>query len=210
VSSYEAFVRGCGVALAIAGLLMIVVNVIVTPLLPSGESFAATAASTAFLWRQSLAAVAAVMLMFGAIGLYLRQINRWGAFGALTFAVALIGSALLLATEWIQIFETRDLARRAPETLNSLDAAGVGLDDIGAMAAMATLVVGWIGLALLTLRSGIFSRQTPKVIIAGFFATPFLSAVLPPVVAGAIGNTILGGGLAALGWELSRRTDSSQ
>ena len=202
---YQTFVRGCGLALAAAGVLTIVVNAVLTPLLPSGATFAATAASVAFLWRQSVAAVAAALLMFGAIGLYLRQVDRCGPFGAAAFALALVGSALLLATEWIQIFEIRDLAVRAPDVLNRLDGEGVGLDDLGAMAAMATLVVGWIALAITTRRSGLLSRTAPNVVIAGFFATPFLSTVLPPLLAGALGNTILGVGLAWLGWELSRR-----
>ena len=52
--------------------------------------------------------------MFGSVGLYLRQAERAGRFGAVAFAVALLGSALVLATEWVQLFDIRDLALRAP------------------------------------------------------------------------------------------------
>lgn len=187
-----------------AGVFTIIVNVVLTPMLPAGPSFAAIAASTMFLLRQSAAAVAAALLLFGCIGVYLRQMHRWGRGGIVTVVVALLGSALLLATEWIQIFEIRDLAIRVPDVLNRLDAEGVSLDDIGAMAALATLATGWIALSVLTFRSGLFARTPPVLIIAGLFATPFLSAVVPPLYASAVGNTILGSGFISLGWELTR------
>lgn len=188
-------------------MLTIVVNVVLTPMLPAGPSFAEIAASPMFLLRQSAAAVAAALLLFGCIGVYLRQMHRWGRGGIVTLVVAVLGSALLLATEWIQIFEIRDLAIRVPDVLNRLDAEGVSLDDIGAMVAMATLVTGWIALSILTVRSGLFARTPPMLIIAGFVATPFLSAVLPPLYASAVGNTILGLGLISLGRELTRRKE---
>ena len=197
-------IRQSGLALMGAGVLVIIVNAVITPLLPRGVPFSDVAASTAFVWRQSLAAVAAALLMFGAIGLYLRQADRTGWFGAFAFATALVGSALLLATEWLQLFEVRDVALRAPETLNRLDAAGVGLDDIGAMAAMAVFVAGWIALAVSSRRSGLFPRHATTLVIAGLFATPFLSAVLPSLLAGAIGNAILGAGWMWLGWDMWR------
>lgn len=176
----------------------------VTPLLPRGVPFSEVAASTAFLWRQSLAAVAAALLMFGSIGLYLRQAERTGRFGAIAFVLALLGSALLLATEWLQLFEVRDVAIRAPETLDRLDAAGVGLDDVGAMAALTVFVAGWIALAVSSRRSGLFPRHATTLVIAGLFATPFLSVALPPLIAGAIGNALLGAGFIWLGSGLAR------
>ena len=204
MQTYAAFERRCGFALMAAGLLTIVINAAVTPLLPRGGSFADVAASTAFLWRQSLSAVAAVLLMFGAIGLHLRQIDKAGGLGAVAFVLAFIGSGLLLATEWVQVFEIRDLAQREPAALLRLDENGPSLADVGAMIALSTLVIGWIALAASTWRSGIFPRLAPALVIAGLFATPLLQAALPALAAIAIGNALLGGGWAWLGWVLSR------
>ena len=202
MSAYASFIRSSGAALICAGALIVIVNAVITPLLPRGGTLADTVSSTSFLCRQTLAALAALCLMFGAIGLYLRQARLSGRAGAVAFVLALSGSALLLATEWTQIFEVRDLGLRAPDTLNRLDAEGMALDDIGALIAFATLVLGWLALAVVSHRSRLFPRRATTLVIAGFFATPFLSAALPPLVAGAIGNTILGAGFIWLGRSL--------
>ena len=202
VSSQGTFVRWCGLALASAGALTIIVNAVVTPLMPRGGALSLTAVSTPFLVRQSLAAAAALCLVLGAAGLYLRQSDRLRSFGAIAFALAFAGSVMLFAVEWTQLFDVRDLARRSPETLDRLDAAGVGLDDIGAMIALAVFAAGWIALAIATIRGGVLSRRAAWLVIAGLFATPFLSAALPPVAAGAAGNALLGTGWIWLGYEL--------
>ena len=195
-------VRYAGVALAAAGALTIVVNAIVTPTLPRGVPFADVAASTPFLIRQSLAALAAILLMFGCVGLHLRQMDSVGRFGAIAFVLAFSGTALLLGVEWTQIFEVRDMALREPEALNRLDAGGLSRADIGAMIALAALVVGWLAFAISTLKAGVLPRRAVWLVVAGLFATPFLSAVMPPLVAAALGNVVLGSGWIWLGFDL--------
>lgn len=95
------FLRWTGAALAAGGALTFLINACLTPLLPRAVSFAETVASPIFPWRAGMAAAAAALLMFGSVGLYLRQAERAGRFGAVAFAVALLGSALVLATEWL-------------------------------------------------------------------------------------------------------------
>ena len=204
MTSHAAFARQTGLALIGAGALTIIVNAVVPPSLPRGVSFADVAASHAFLWRQSLSALAAILLMLGSVGLYLRQIERSGWFGTAAFVLAFAGSALLFGVEWTQIFEVRDMALRAPATLNQLDAGGVSLADLGAMIAFGVLATGWLALAVSTLRSGLFPRRAAWLVIAGLFATPLLHAALPALVAVAAGNAILGSGWIWLGSTLSR------
>ena len=194
-----AFIRSAGAALAAAGVLTIIVNGVVTPMLPRGAPFADVAASTPFLVRQSLAALTAILLMFGLVGLHLRQMEAVGRFGAIAFVLAFTGTALLLGVEWTQIFEVRDMAAREPDALNRLDAGAMNLADIGAMIALAVLVTGWLALAIAMLRGAVFPRRAVWLVVAGLFATPFLSAVMPPLVASAIGNALLGSGWIWLG-----------
>lgn len=199
----RALLRWTGAALAAGGALTFLINACLTPLLPRAASFAQTAASPIFPWRQGAAAVAAALLIFGSIGLYLRQVERAGRFGAVAFVVSLLGSALLLATEWVQLFDYRDFALRAPETLTKLQAGpGPTRSDVGAMIALAAFALGWIALAVVTLRARLLSRRAALLVIAGFFATPLLQPVLPGVWGAIVGNAILGGGWCWLGYEI--------
>jgi len=197
------FVAWSGIALAAGGALTFLVNATLTPSLQSDAPYATTAASTLFLWRQGLSALAAVLLLAGSIGLYLRQNGRSGRFGAIAFALAFVGSALLLANEWCQVFFVRGLALTAPEVLEKLEAAkGPSLYDIGALIAFITFTLGWIMFSASMLRSGVYARRGPILVIAGFFAVPILTAALPDAWGAVVGNAVLGSGWIMLGYEL--------
>lgn len=70
-----------GVAIAAGGLLMILLNVVFSPLPPMELSGPGIMASNAFLWRLSLASLAVFLLMIGLPGLYRYQSGRTGRFG---------------------------------------------------------------------------------------------------------------------------------
>lgn len=197
--------RWSGVGLAAGGALTLLINAALTPRLPAHAPFAETAASPLFVWRQGTSAVAAVCLLFGAVGLHLRQAARAGWFGALAFALAFLGGATLFAVEWGEVFVVHPLALAAPPALAALEPAhgGPGLYDIGSMIAFSAFALGWILLAIATLRAGVLPRAAAWLVIAGLFATPLLGAVLH--VWGAVaGNAILGAGWCWLGLEVAR------
>ena len=192
-----------GIALAAGGTITLLVNAGLTPFLQTDAPHPETVASSVFLWRQSLSALAAVLLLAGSIGLYLRHADQTGRFGAIAFMSAFVGSALLLANEWCQIFFVRGLALKAPDVLEELDAAkGPSLFDIGAMIALTTFTLGWIMFSVSMLLGGVYARRGPILVIAGFFAIPILSAALPGVWGPILGNTVLGSGWIVLGYEL--------
>jgi hypothetical protein len=197
------FLAWAGTALAAAGVLMVVINVGLTPFLRTDVPYHEIAASSVFLWRQSLSAVAAVLLLVGSIGLFLHQTDIPGRFGTVGFVLAFLGSALLLANEWGQVFFVRDLARRAPDVLLELESAdGPSLMDIGAMIALVTFTLGWIAFSVSMLLAGVYSRTGPILVIAGFLAIPILGAALPASWGPIVGSTILGCGWILLGREL--------
>ena len=203
----RAFLRWTGVALASGGVLTFLINAGLTPFVPRGVPFAEVAASSVFLWRQSAAALAAALLLFGSVGLYLHQAERAHRFGALAFVMAFLGSALLLATEWTQVFDIRDFALRAPEALNVVNAGhghGPSLSDLGALIALGMFTIGWIALAISTLRRRTLSRWAAGLVIAGFFSIPLLSAALPGLWGAIVGNGILGAGWLWLGYDLHK------
>ena len=57
-----------GIAIVSGGALMILVNVVFSPLLPTDLSSPEMMASSAFLWRLSLAALTVFLLMVGSPG----------------------------------------------------------------------------------------------------------------------------------------------
>ena len=191
--------RWMGASLLMGGALTIAINVGFTPFLRGGQDFVQTVTSPLFLWRQSSSAIAAAFLLFGSIGLYLADPSERGGFRTFAFAGACLGCALLLATEWTQIFDIRDLALTAPETLRALNARhGPTLSDMGAMASFGVFTLGWIALAASTLRSRLLSRRAAGLVIAGFFLIPMLQAVLG-LWGGVAGNAVLGTGFILLG-----------
>ena len=180
-------------------------NSVLTPLLPRGVSFAQTVASPVFAWRQSIASVCAALLLFGTVGLYLRQSQKAGKLGAVAFALGFCGSALLLGIEWAQLFDIRDFARRAPDTLNALNAAhGPSLSDIGGLVVLGTFTIGWLAIAAVTIWTRIPSRMAASLVLIGFFLIPILRPVLPGLLGPIVGNVVLGVGWTWLGFGLWR------
>ncbi|HEX3110197.1 MAG TPA: hypothetical protein VHU41_13975 [Thermoanaerobaculia bacterium] len=99
----------------------------------------------------------------------------------------------------MQIFDIRDLAFTAPDTLRALNARrGPNLSDVGAMVSLGVFTIGWISLAASTLRSQVPSRRAAWFVIAGFFLIPTLQAALG-LWGGVLGNAVLGTGFVLLG-----------
>jgi hypothetical protein len=190
-------VRWTGVALSLGGALTVLINAGLTPLLPGRLPLGDAAALPVFAWRQGSSAVAAAFLLFGSIGLILAQWRRAGLWGTLWFVLAFLGTALLLANEWGEVFVVRALALRSPLSLRAIDTgSGISLYDVGAMIALGAFTLGWLGFAGWTLRAGLLARGAAVLVIAGFLAIPLLAAVLH--VWGAVaGNVILGVGWCA-------------
>ena len=165
--------RAGGFALIAGGALAVIVNGGLTPMLATDAPFAEMAASTVFAWRMPLAAVVALLLLVGAVGLYIRHAAkvRWG--GAIAFFLAFVGSAVLLAHEWNQALFVRDLALRVPEGLEALEnAEGMTLFDWSAMLAVVTFSIGWIAVAAWLLATRAARRLGPTLVLVGFFAVP--------------------------------------
>jgi hypothetical protein len=191
---------GAGLALILSGILIVVVNAWLTPMLPAHD-FAAAAASPIFIARQGLSALTALLLLFGVVGL--NAMRRPGVFGGLSYLLAVSGCALLLAMEWSQLFIVHTLAVRAPEALAQIDnGEGLAWSDIGALGAFAAFSLGWTLLSVSLLFSRIGAATGAWLVIAGMFLTPALGAL--GIWAAAAGSVVLGLGWAILGLRLMR------
>lgn len=192
------FTGGC---LLLGGVLAALVNLVLTPLLPTDGGTVAVSTSAAFALRMPLAAAVVALTALGLIGLYLVQAHRL-RLGALAFLVAGIGSLMVFHTEVVQVTLIRDLALATPETLERLEREGrLGLYDLSFMVAVGTFTVGWLAVLAVTLRARVVDRRGPLTVLAALFLIPILGG-LAGIWGAVLGNLALGAGWALLGHDV--------
>lgn len=194
--------RGCAIALVVGGALLILVNVILTPLLPTQKGEAVVRTSAIYLFRLSASGVAAMLLLFGCLGVHLAQRSASGAFGTVAFLVAFVGNSLLVAVEWSNVFVLRAVAQANPEALSTLDKST--LMTTGFISAAGLFALGWLLLAVSLCRTRMLARWVPLTVVVGLILIPALGAA-PLGMAGSIaGNVVFGLGLIGLGRSLAK------
>ena len=191
-----------GIPLLIGGLLIILLNVILTPQLPFDQDEAVLRTSMIYLLRLSAAGVSTILLLFGCIGVYLAQRNTTRAFGTAAFLIAFAGNSLIVCVEWSNVFVLRAVAQSAPEALSVLDKSS--LMNTGFASAAGLFMIGWILMAVSTIMSKVFPRWIPITIIAGLVLIPALGATPLGLTGAIIGNTVFGLGITAMGWNLAK------
>lgn len=207
----KTFFAATGISLCLAGLLLIGLNAVLSPMLPQG-GFAEMAASDVFFLRQILAAVAALLMLFGVIGLHIGQMRRSGVFGGVSFTLAVAGAVILFSVEWNQAFTVRDFALQAPATLEAVeDADSLTPFDIGALVGAGAFFLGWFLFALSLFFTKVFSRLGSVLVAIGFFVAPILSAAkVSGPLALIAASVVIGAGWVLLGVSLVRLAGKQQ
>lgn len=95
----------------------------------------------------------AVLLVPGVVGLYLRQAEKAGNFGLIAFLAALVGSALMVASDWDELFA-------APTLIVSGYTEPTNWMVAGFMLNFAAYAIGWILFAISAYRAGVYHRLT--------------------------------------------------
>jgi hypothetical protein len=195
------FIRSCGFALVIGGALLVLINVILTPLLPEQAGEVAVRTSTVYLVRLSASGVVALLLVLGSLGVYLIRSDS-SAFGTVAFVIAFIGSSLLVAVEWANVFVLRAVAETSPETLGALGDSS--LMTVGFVSAASLFSLGWLLLAVDILRARELARWGAVSVLAGLILIPVLGATPLGLVGAILGNVVFGAGLMSLGQAVAR------
>jgi hypothetical protein len=196
-------IKFSGGSLLTGGVLAALVNAVLTPLLPTDAGSVAVFTSTAFGIRMPLAAASVALVTIGCVGLYLAQADRL-RFGSIAFLVAGVGGMMAFCAECVQFTLIRDLAFEAPETLERLEEAGqLARYDLAFAIAVTTFAVGWLAVAVVTLRAGVLSRRGPIVLLLGMLLVPVLGG-LAGIWGAVAGNVVLGAGWALLGLDLGQ------
>lgn len=196
------FTRGCGIALCAAAVITLGLNVFVTPFLPS-DDFTAIAASSAYLIRQCLAALVALLLMFGVIGIHVSRLGRAGIFATIAFVIAVTGSLGLFNIEYGQASTFHAIALHAPAALTQVMAIKDSSLAIGASLAVLAFFLGWFVLALSLLVSSQYAKPGPALVMIGLPLPLILSAAGLPTPWPAIASSLAtGGGWFLIGWQM--------
>lgn len=148
------------------------------------DNFAATMTTAAFTAHSVLFWIAATLFLLGLVGLYTRQAERAGVLGLVGFLGAFVGTAFALATTWSETFGLAVLAQEAPELVNDPPARVAA----GLYISFPIFVVGWLMLAIATLRAGVLPRRPAIGVIVG--AALLIPALGLPGVGAVFGATV--------------------
>ena len=203
-------IRQCGIALVLAGGLLIGINLIISPsylrFLEQGEAVFRT--SGPYLIRMSAALLDALLLLIGCLGLHLAQKHASGVFGAVAFAVAFLGTCLLVAVEWSNLFVLRAVAQTSPDALKRLGDSM--LVTVGFASSAVLFMVGWLLLSASVWRSRVLPAWAAATTAAGLVAIPVLGATPLGQNGQIAGNVIFGVGLAGLGRAMMKTKDEGR
>jgi hypothetical protein len=202
--SITPFIRGCGLALVAGGALTVLINLTFTPLLFRANIPPAIVPTTQlFLLRRSTSALAALLIIFGClgVGLHLRENAGPGLGSTLVFLAAFIGSCFVLAVEFCDVFVLRSVAQANPDTFLAIDKSL--FMNMGMVSGVGLFALGWLLLSGNVWRTKLLPRWAALATFLGLILIPGLQAPFG-VVGAMIGNALFGSGLAGLGWALRK------
>jgi len=172
---------------------------------PPGE----TAQFTLYpLWEMShwLGGIAWLLVLFGLVGVYLRQSERIGVLGLIGFVLAFAGSALDAGGEVVfGAIMQPVIAGLAPDWLNATSPFYVSALRPALGVINLPLVVGFLLLGVVTLRAGVFPRAASGLVILvvpiGVAALASVGSSFQQVLQILVG-LVLGAGLLMWGYAL--------
>jgi hypothetical protein len=163
--SLSGFVRMGGLFTVVGGVLLVISDLwgLLSERFGDGQPFSEVATTTSFALTSLLSLLAAVLILFGLVGLHLRQAERAGVLGWVGFFIAFIGTALVVGVSWTLFFVAPSVAVEAPEFLDAEQVAGPL--DTGFILSFSILAVGWAVFGLGALISRAYPRWIAIVLI---------------------------------------------
>jgi hypothetical protein len=147
-------------ALALAALPLFLVVV--------GSGTISEAAESPAFYAPTLAALGStIALLVALVALYLPQAESLGAVGLAGFLAALLGTALAVGAAWTYVFVVPYLADGAPELADS----STGSVLVGFVLSYLLMGLGWLQLAVLWLRRGVYRRWAVVSLVVGSLVT---------------------------------------
>ena len=173
-ASRSSLARLAGPLAFAAGLLMVVVEVVIFPIVDRDDR---VGTSTNSVYRVSgvVYFVAFCLLLLAVVAAYAWEAQEAGRFGVVGVIAAIAGIMFLGGDLWFETFYVTYLADTAPEVL---DADPGGLLVIGAVSSYLLFAIGWALFGIASLRAGVFPRAICVAIVIGGLIG--FQALLPP------------------------------
>jgi hypothetical protein len=157
--------------------------------------FSEVATTASFVVTAGLSLLASVLILFGLVGLHLRQAQTAGGGGWLGFLTAFLGTALIVGVSWALFFVVPSLAVEAPQFLDTEQPPGIL--NIGFILSSLVLAVGWALFGVGALLARAYPRWLAIVLIVAaliqFLPLPGIGLVFGVAVA-LVGFFALAGG----------------
>ncbi|TDW77331.1 hypothetical protein [Kribbella pratensis] len=172
--SQSSLARMAGPLAVAAGLLMIVVELAILPIVDVHDH---VGTSTNLVYRISgvVYFVAFCLLVLVAVAAYARQAHKAGRFGLVGMIAAVVGTMWLGGDLWFESFYVTYIVDHAPQVLE-LDPGGMIV--IGAISSYLLFAAGWALFGIASLRAGVFPRAISVAIVIGGLLG--FQALLPP------------------------------
>jgi hypothetical protein len=159
---------GYGAPIAIvAGALMIITRPVILFTTPTEIGpFTEYALSTTHAVNSVVSILAFALLVIALVALYDREARRAGAFGALAFGAAVVGTMFMTGDWWYEAFAVPRLAEVEPGAIE--DFVG-GRLIIGGLTSFVLFGIGWILYGVASIRARVIPRNISITILVGGF-----------------------------------------
>lgn len=183
-------IRWAGLACVLSGILYAMAAAIH----PSGEDVLSIVSA---LWVPAhiLGGISAVLLLFGLLGLYGRQLEASGSLMLVGFVLAFIGTTLLATEEFQSATVMPLIAAKAPTLLEGTSTAGAALAF--GLLFLVSFFLGYLLFGIATVRARVLPRWSGLLLILGLLLS--LGGSISHLVS-IIAAIILGLGLAWMGY----------
>lgn len=169
--------RLTGLAVMVAGVLFAVTEGIESLLFPLDQALSERFVHPGLLVIEAVSWLYSALLLIGLIGLYIRQAERAGVFGFITFLLTFLGVALNVGSLWSAVMIFPQLAMVAPEFLDQLQTNPPRIAGIVIMLSLFLSGAGWVLFGLASVRANVLPRTAAALVTIGYVAILFVPVI---------------------------------
>jgi hypothetical protein len=197
---------GAGAWAAMVSGLALVVSMLMEWLVVPYERLGHTEAyfTGAYHVASGLRLLSIVLLLWALVGIYGPQSRAAGTFGLWAFVAVFLGTALIVANTWAEVFVYPTLAQVAPNVWSGPITDVSPYLSLGLTLSFPLFGIGLILFGVATIRAGLYPRWAAVLLIISIPVTMFLDPTAGTFQE-SFGQILWGLAVAALGWYALRR-----